>query len=440
MSNGVPDRISRLRERIRESEHITDDDHDLLLKFSDELEFHGYSVDRHVKLVQHCTMLAGDSRKYDQEELPAVSLSDALGDDSESVENAKELVRWINRNYTNEESNRDFRVALRMFGGHVTPGDAEEEKPASIEQISATTSRDYDPMPDPTKMYKWDEHMVPIIETAKYPREKAILAMAWDAGPRSGEIRGLSVGDIGDHKYGKAVSVDGKTGQRTTVLITSVPYVQDWLDKHPRSNDPTAPLWCDLDSGRDVSYNMKLKMLRKPAQDAAEAGGVRLPAKMEFTRMRKSSASYLAANNVSQVHLENHHGWKRGSAEAARYIAVFGTETDREIARAHGVNVSADDPDPISPLTCVRCDKETPREKAACMWCGQVLGPRAAEAADALDQTLVEDIAEEDDAEARGVALGIYEATKTDPEFRSELLDSYMRRHFDDPPVSASSV
>lgn len=424
----VPDRIAQLRRRIRESDTIDDDDRDLLLEFSDELEFHRYSVDRHIKLVQHCTMLAGDSTKYGADELPDVGLAESIGDDASSVANAKELVRWIHRNYPNEESNRDLRVALRVLGGHVSPGDV-DEKPASIEQISATTSRDYDPMPDPTKMYRWKEHMLPIIESAKYTREKAMLAMAWDAGPRSGEIRGLEVGDVGDHKYGLSISVDGKTGQRNTVLIPSVPYVRRWLDDHPAGDDPEAPLWSDLDSGRDVSYRMKLKMLRAPTQKAVENGAVRIPSTIDFTRMRKSSASYLAAENVSQVHLENHHGWVRGSDEAARYIAVFGEETDREIARAHGLDVAADETDPIAPLVCRRCQRETPRDKPACVWCGQVTNQRGAEAADRMESALADEMAGADTAEERGVARGVYEMVREDPEFRANVLERFEPTH-----------
>lgn len=433
-----PAPIQSLRDRINASEAVTDEDRDLLIKFSDELEFHRYSVDRHVKLLQHCTMLAGSSEKYDPEELPDVPLSDALGDDKESIEAAKDLVRWIHRNYENEDSNRDFRVALRMLGGHVTPGDA-EEKPESVDQISAGWSKNYDPSPDPTKMYSWEEHMLPIIDAAKHSRERAMLACCWDVGARSGGVRSLKVGDFSDHKYGLQATIDDKVGRYSPILITSVPYIRRWLEDHPAGNDPDAPLWSDLDKGRDVSYRMKLKMLRAPTEKALEKGTVRIPSKIDFTRMRKSSASYLASQNVSQVHLENHHHWERGSKEAARYIAVFGTATNREIARAHGIDVSADEPDPIAPPECVRCGRETPREKPACVWCGQVMNPVGAESADRLESALADEMAGAETAEERGVARGIYESVRNDPEFRAELLDRFKPRHDESSSASTSA-
>jgi hypothetical protein len=128
--------IERLRDRIETSDAITEPDREALGRFSREMEFRRstYSPSRHVKLLQHCVLLAGDSRKYSPEELPEPSLCDAL----DNGEAAKDVVRWIHRHYPNEETNRDYRVTLRMFGEHATEG---EGKPPSIELISASTPR-----------------------------------------------------------------------------------------------------------------------------------------------------------------------------------------------------------------------------------------------------------------------------------------------------------
>ncbi len=375
----LPSKIEALHTRIEESETLSPDDKDALLRFSSELGVHNYSVGRWVKLLQHCTMMAGDSQKYDPDELPEPDLVDIIGESKQAKREAKKYVSWINVTYDSEESKRDHRVALRMFGGHITSGDPKEEKPSSVEWISADLPRDYDPRPDPTKMWWWDEHIVPVLNNAKYARNKAAVAVDWDAGPRSGEFRGLTVGDIGDHNYGMEISVDGRQGQRTVVLISSVPYLKRWLEVHPRSDDPDAPLWSDLDTGREVSYNMKLKMLRAPVERAVKNGDLRKPSTMDFTRMRKSSASYLARKNVSQKHLEKHHGWVENSDEARRYIDVFNKDTAREVARAHGIDVSEDEIADIGPVECPRCQRKTPRDEAQCMWCGQALTPQGVE-------------------------------------------------------------
>ncbi len=375
----LPPKVEALHNRIEKSEVLPQDDKDALLQFSDELGAHNYSTGRRVKLLQHCTMMAGDSEKYSPDQLPDPDLVDMIGDTETEKKKAKQYVSWINGNYDSEESKRDHRVALRMFGGHITRGDPEDEKPYSVEWISADLPDDYDPIPDKTKMWWWDEHILPVLNNAKYARNKAAVAVDWDSGTRSGEFRSMKVGDVGDHKYGKEITVNGRQGQRSVTLITSVPYLQRWLEVHPKGDDPEAPLWCDLDTGREVSYKMKQKMLRKPVERAVKNGDLKKPSKMGFTRMRKSSASYLARKNVSQHHLERHHGWVENSDEARRYIIVFAEDTAREVARAHGMDVSADEIADIGPVECPRCQRETPRDKVQCMWCGQALSPKGVE-------------------------------------------------------------
>lgn len=187
----LPPRFDALHARIEGSDALTADEKDALLRFSSELGAHNYSTGRRVKLLQHCTMLAGDSQKYDPEQLPEPDLVDIIGDSREAKKNAKKYVSWINGHYESEESKRDHRVALRMLGGHLTKGDPEDEKPLSVEWISADLPEDYDPTPDPTKMWWWDDHILPALNNAKYARNKAAIAVDWDAGVRSGEFRSL---------------------------------------------------------------------------------------------------------------------------------------------------------------------------------------------------------------------------------------------------------
>lgn len=386
MTKHADRRAERLVERVEEGTELSGPDQEALLAFNDRLVLLGsqYGDERREKLLRHCVRMGEN----------VGGLADAL----EDREAAEEIVRWIHRSYDNEESNRDYRVALRMFGEHVSEGDG---KPDSISWVSATTSKNYNPMPDPSQMLHWDEEVQAMLDHSRFPRDKALITVAWDSGARSGEIRGLTVGDITDHKHGLQITVDGKKGQRSITLIPSVPYLRQWLNVHPASDDPDAPLWCKLDTAEDVSYQMKLKMLKKPAKKAGIA-----PERATFTNMRKSSASYLASQGVNQAHLEDHHGWERGSDVASRYVAVFGEANDREIAAAHGVEVEDEEPDPIAPVECPRCQRDTPRDEELCVWCGQAVEP-----------TAIETVNEEQE-EARRALLRV---AKEDPELLGKI-------------------
>lgn len=66
-----------------------------------------------------------------------------------------------------------------------------------------------------------------------------------------------------------------------------------------------------------------------------------------------------------------------GTGIAARNVAVFGTENERQIAKAYGADVEDEEPEPIGPVECYRCEREMPRVKDRSMWCGQMLTPAA---------------------------------------------------------------
>ncbi|MFB6312114.1 MAG: tyrosine-type recombinase/integrase [Salinirussus sp.] len=292
----------------------------------------------------------------------AGGLADAL----EDREAAEEIVRWINRTYDNVETNRDYRVALRVFGRRVADENG-DEPPESISWVPSGTPRTHDPSPVPADMLKWSDDVRPMIDATTNTRDAALIATAWDSGARSGELRKLTVGDVTDNRDELQLTLSGKTGKRTVTLIPAVPYLQRWLADHPARDDSAAPLWSELARPAELSYQSILRILRT----AAERAGVTKP--VTFTNFRKSSASYLASEGMNQAHLEDHHGWVRGSDVAARYVSVFGEAADRELKRVHGVQVSGEESEPIAPVDCPRCGRATPRDKDRCLWCDETI-------------------------------------------------------------------
>jgi len=120
------------------------------------------------------------------------------------------------------------------------------------------------PQPDPARILYWDDHIQPMLTHPANYRDLAAIALSWDLGPRPFEFRDLRVGDIIDHEHGMKVSVDGKTGERSVLVIPSVSYVRQWLSVHPDSETPTAPSWCKLNAAEALSHRMVLNMLQTP--------------------------------------------------------------------------------------------------------------------------------------------------------------------------------
>ena len=82
-----------------------------------------------------------------------------------------------------------------------------------------------------------------IINVSEYVRDKAFIAVLYDAGARVSEIANLKRKHIAFDQYGAVITVDGKTGMRRVRLIFSVPYLATWLDVHPQKDNPDAYVW-----------------------------------------------------------------------------------------------------------------------------------------------------------------------------------------------------
>lgn len=333
-------------------------DREVLLRFSDRLELlrEEYSWHRHLKLLRHCTRMA---------EHPG-NLAGVL-DDRDATE---DIVRWIHRTYDNEETNRDYRVALRVFARRVTDGD---ETPESVSWVSSKTSRSYDPAPDPATMLRWEEDVEPLLDACHNARDRALIALQFDAGLRGGELYDMRVEDISSTDHGLQVRVDGKTGQRSVDLIPSTPYVSRWLAEHPGGGDDYC--WTRLNDPTRYSYQRFIQTF-KEARDRTDITKPVTP-----THFRKSNASWLARQGANAGFIEDRQGRSRGSAAVARYVARFGRDdASTQYAVLHGRDVEAEESgaEEIAPLACPRCEKDTPRSEDRCVWCGQALSPTAA--------------------------------------------------------------
>jgi integrase len=396
--------LENLRERVEAAEDMDEDDRDALLAFDDALTLlnSNYSTYRHVKLLRHVTILA-----------ERVGGIDAALTDREAAE---AIVRWINRNYDNEETNQDYRVALKVFGRKVTDENG-TDPPDSLDWIPSGTSRNYDPAPEPGQMLDWNDDILPMIEEANHERDAAAIALQYDAGLRGFEFSDLTVGDVTDHDHGLQVTVNGKQGRRTVLLIPSVPYVRDWLDEHPAASNRDAPLWSKLTEPEGISYRMLTKMFKKPA-DRAEVDKPVTP-----TNFRKSSASYHASKGLSQAHLESRYGWVRGSTTASRYVTIFGKDADNELAKLHGLDVEEEEAERIGPIPCPRCSYQEKREAHFCSRCGQAMRAEAAADVREIEEDVKQDYRDTEPGDDAQDKLDALDGLLEDPEVRSALLE-----------------
>jgi len=374
----------------------------LLLNFSDQLKLlrEDYGWDRHEKLLRHNVRISEYSDTCLHKTLEREREGDGDGVYQEAKKAAETAVRWIHDEYDieegSQETNRDYRVAFRMWAKHVTRG---EEIPDTHEWISTKTSRNYDPEPDEADMLNWDGDIMPMVEAARNARDEALIALQFEGGFRGGELYDLRRSDLSDGQHSLKVRVDGKRGEHDVHLIKAVPYVQGWLSEHPGEGDDY--LWTKLNTPKRFSYQRFLQCFR------ASAGRAGVTKPVTPTNFRKSNAYWLAAERgKSQAFIEDRQGRSRGSPVISRYVAKFSGETqEKEYAAMHGIEIEEETENETPPVTCPRCSGKTPAELDFCRHCHQMLDMETKQLLDTVSERLDEEAVEADDPDDRRRAL-----------------------------------
>ena len=414
--------IETLRRKLEAGTRGGDDtDRDLLLEFSDELRLRReeYGHYRHEKLLRHTVRMSEHADSSLHESLLENAGEAADEDFYEAKDAAKDIVGWIHDTYDiddgSQETNSDYRNAFRAFAKHVTRGD---EIPETHSWISTQTTRDYNPEPDEADMLRLEDDVEPMIEAARNPRDKALIALQFEGGFRGGELYDMTVGAITDAEHGLKVRVDGKRGEHDVHLIFATSYVTKWLAEHPGDTDDY--LWSRLHSPEQISYQRFLQCFRESA-DRADIDKPVTP-----TNFRKSNAYWLSQREKSQAFIEDRQGRARGSPVITRYIAKFSGETQqKQYAAMHGLEVEEESTKEVAPVICPRCSEPTPREKDFCIHCNQSLALEVKELIDQVTQTIDDAVVEADDPEDRQDLLRARRTLKQKPNMmgRDELHD-----------------
>ena len=82
-----------------------------------------------------------------------------------------------------------------------------------------------------------------LLDVVDYARDKALFSVAVEGALRSGELLGLRIKDVQQTSYGYDITVSGKTGTSTFLVVLFAPLLTQWLNLHPLKHDNDAPLW-----------------------------------------------------------------------------------------------------------------------------------------------------------------------------------------------------
>src|SRR5687768_9006518 len=254
----------------------------------------------------------------------------------------------------------------------------------------------------------WEkDELLSILKYEPYMRNKAAITLMWDLDARPHEITLLKIKHIRlKEKYGEGeIPYEAKTGTGPILLTTSFPYVRDWLNEHPFSNEPTARLICNQLNGGALKpksiWNM-MKQLEKRIKRLLENGEINDKnerEKVEYLLKTKKWNPYCIRHSaitsdsdyLPEYALKKKVRWSMNSKQGTRYIKRrMGDELKTKILQRNGIIQETESKVKLSILNCPRCELVNAIENKYCSKCSYPLKPEAYDEIKGMEEKRIE--------------------------------------------------
>lgn len=424
--NNSRQRYDNQRAKLRDgSDDLADDDADAILAFLDELDVSGQnSVNT---LVNKATVLR---KTGERAETP---LMDMDYDDVQSL-----LVAFKRGTHPDvkdggfsDEYHRNIRTHLRQFFEHHGREWAEDI------HVGATTGGKVTAEHILTK-----DEITALFDAAQRPREKALLGVLLATGQRIGAVASLRIGDVDlsgrtgtIHLNDDAIGLKGASGPRP--LIWATEYVKNWLDVHPKRDDPDAPLFCAVKSGqmggrdgRSVEWEVGDAMsthhysrrLKRVAEDAAVDRE-----KVNPHNFRHTAVTRMARDGLSEQKIKWMVGWGEDSSQFRRYSHVTDDQMMNDILAEYDLAEPETGIGTPDLSECPRCNAALggPVDAEFCPGCGLALSQTAAASVDDARDDAMTDLADpETTDDQRETVKHLIDAIGNNPDLAAAVTDA----------------
>lgn len=279
-------------------------------------------------------------------------------------EDIQKLVYEIENSDYSPHYKHSLKVALKRFYKWLLGND--EEYPEIVKWIKTTFK--YKDFLLPEQLIN-EEEIKKLIDSCNNIRDKAFISLLYESGARIGEIGSLRIKDIEFIENYARINIKGKTGSRSIIIISSIPYLINWINIHPLKNNPNSPLFISLKEGfnyKMLSHSMFNRILKKAAKRAG------INKRIHPHKLRHSRATFLA-NKLTEAQMNQIFGWKQGSRMPSIYVHLSGRDIDNAILKLYGIEKKEEKENKISIKICPRCNSINMEDAKYCMKCGLIL-------------------------------------------------------------------
>jgi len=210
------------------------------------------------------------------------------------------------------------------------------------------------------------EEILQMIEKTPYVRDKAIIAFLVDTGTRRGELPYIQLKHLKDEGTHIEVHIPkSKTmaGIRTVYLRSACGYIRNWLNIHPRRNDPNAPLFCNL---RKPYGLINPKRIYEIVIKAAEEANIE---KNIYTHLTRHYFTTKALVTYSEAVVKKLRGDTKRSRIIDEYSHLVQSDVGTAWKRQQGIETNdIDEPKFFEPIICPQCQFVN---QPTCIFCGR---------------------------------------------------------------------
>jgi integrase/recombinase XerD len=208
-----------------------------------------------------------------------------------------------------------------------------------------------------------------LLRTATNERDRAFIAVLWEAGPRVAEIGNMQIKHVTRNASGYTIDITGKTGTRSPLIISSAPYLAQWLTVHPAGANPEAPLWVQRRGNEQIGY----RTINKTLQQLFRRAGISKPAHPHI--FRHSRVTYVLANGImNEQQAKLYFGWAADSdMPGSTYAHLIDTDVNNAILRENNLAPHQQAQKELQPVPCTICGDLNPPRSDYCQRCRAVL-------------------------------------------------------------------
>ena len=287
--------------------------------------------------------------------------------------------RWLYNQYKGNESDQKKWITPECMQG--------------VKQFTRKEKSAY----KPSDIWTDEDHAL-FLKYCPEKRDKCYHAMANDTSCRPSELLHLKINDIKiktsstGMQYAEVHITKSKTKPRTLPLIFSLPYVKDWIDSHPLTNNPDAFLFISLadnNFGKRLSENALYKLYTQRYKKRyfpkllnedssipeAEKSYIRNLLTKPWTPYIQRHSALTTKSLILKEHtLRDYAGWSMSSKMPQVYIHYFGNESSKSLLEAYGIeDYKNEKTNVLKSKSCPNCNEPNKPDSRFCFKCKMVL-------------------------------------------------------------------